>query len=403
MPVFRFEAMDQAGQTESGIIEAESPRQARSLLRARGLVPLSLMTAKEMKDRQELSLFRRGLSGGDRVTVIRQLSSLLNAGIPLDEALGAVASEAERPAVRERTLELRSEVLGGSPLASAMAMHPKDFPPIYQALVAAGEKSGRLGWVLERLADYAQARDALQQKVLMALAYPAIVMVVAFGIVIFLMTTVVPQVVAVFVSSHQALPFLTRLMIFLSDLVRNWGWLAALVLLGLVWLVRRVWKIPAVRLRWDERTLTWPVVGKLVRGYNTERFASTLSILVGGGVPILLALQGAADTLANTALRRDVEEAIVRVREGSGLARALGRDHRFPPILLQLIHSGETTGKLPEMLERAAQGEGSALERRILLFTTLLEPVLILLMGAVVATIVMAVLLPILEINQMVR
>ncbi|MBU6504702.1 MAG: type II secretion system inner membrane protein GspF [Betaproteobacteria bacterium] len=403
MPVFRFEAMDQAGQSESGVIEAESPRQARSLLRARGLVPLSLMTAKEMQGRQELSLFRRGLSGGDRVTVIRQLSSLLNAGIPLDEALGAVASEAERPAVRERTLELRSEVLGGSPLASAMAMHPKDFPSIYQALVAAGEKSGRLGWVLERLADYAQARDALQQKVLMALAYPAIVMVVAFGIVIFLMTTVVPQVVAVFVSSHQALPFLTRAMIFLSDLVRNWGWLAALLLLGLVWLVRRAWKIPAVRLRWDERTLTWPVVGKLVRGYNTERFASTLSILVGGGVPILLALQGAADTLANTALRRDVEEAIVRVREGSGLARALGRDHRFPPILLQLIHSGETTGKLPEMLERAAQGEGSALERRILLFTTLLEPILILLMGAVVATIVMAVLLPILEINQMVR
>ena len=403
MPVFRFEAMDQAGQSESGVIEAESPRQARSLLRARGLVPLSLLTAKEMKGRQELSWFRRGLSGGDRVTVIRQLSSLLNAGIPLDEALGAVASEAERPAVRERALELRSEVLGGSPLASAMAMHPKDFPPIYQALVAAGEKSGRLGWVLERLADYAQARDALQQKVLMALAYPAIVMVVAFGIVIFLMTTVVPQVVSVFVSSHQALPFLTRLMIFLSDLVRNWGWLAALVLVGLVWLVRRAWKIPAVRLRWDERTLAWPMVGKLVRGYNTERFASTLSILVGGGVPILLALQGAADTLANTALRRDVEEAIVRVREGSGLARALGREHRFPPILLQLIHSGETTGKLPEMLERAAQGEGSTLERRILLFTTLLEPILILLMGAVVATIVMAVLLPILEINQMVR
>ncbi|MDE2344126.1 MAG: type II secretion system inner membrane protein GspF [Betaproteobacteria bacterium] len=403
MPVFRFEAMDQAGQSESGVIEAESLRQARSLLRARGLVPLSLMTAKEVEAKRELSLFRKGLSGGDRVTVIRQLSSLLNAGIPLDEALGAVASEAERPVVREKTLELRSEVLGGSPLATAMAMHPRDFPPIYQALVAAGEKSGRLGWVLERLADYAQARDALQQKVLMALAYPAIVMVVAFGIVIFLMTTVVPQVVSVFVSNHQALPFLTRLMILLSDLVRNWGWLVALVLAGLVFVVRRAWRIPAIRLRWDEHMLTWPVLGKLIRGYNTERFASTLSILVGGGVPILMALQGAADTLANTALRRDVEEAIVRVREGSGLARALGREHRFPPILLQLIHSGESTGQLPEMLERAAQGEGSALERRILLFTTLLEPALILLMGAVVATIVMAVLLPILEINQMVR
>ena len=403
MPVFRFEAMDQSGQSESGVIEAESQRQARALLRARGLVPLSLLTAKEVQSRRELSWIGRGLSGSDRVTVVRQLSSLLNAGIPLDEALAAVASEAERPVVRERALELRSEVLGGSSLAAAMEMHPKDFPPIYQALVAAGEKSGRLGWVLERLADYAQTRDALQQKVLMALAYPAIVMVVAFGIVIFLMTTVVPQVVSVFVSTHQALPLLTRVMIFLSDLVRNWGWLGALGLAALGYFSRRALKIPAIRLRWDERLLSSPGLGKLVRGYNTERFASTLSILVGGGVPILTALQGAADTLANMALRRDVELAIVRVREGSGLAKALGREHRFPPILLQLIQSGETTGKLPEMLERAAQGEASALERRILLFTTLLEPVLILLMGAMVGTIVMAVLLPILEINQMVH
>lgn len=403
MPVFRFEAMDQAGQSESGIIEAESQRQARSLLRARGLVPLALLTSRESRARQEISWFGKGLSGGDRVTVVRQLASLLNAGIPLDEALGAVASEAERAAVRERALELRSEVLGGSSLAAAMELHPKDFPPIYQALVAAGEKSGRLGWVLERLADYVQARDALQQKVLMALAYPAIVMVVAFGIVIFLMTTVVPQVVSVFVSSHQALPTLTRLMIALSDLVRNWGWLMALGLVGLTFASRRALKIPAVRLRWDERLLSWPGVGKLVRGYNTERFASTLSILVGGGVPILPALQGAADTLANMALRRDVEQAILRVREGSGLAKALGREPRFPPILLQLIRSGETTGQLPEMLERAAQGEAVVLERRILLLTTLLEPALILLMGAMVATIVMAVLLPILEINQMVH
>ncbi|MDE2259153.1 MAG: type II secretion system inner membrane protein GspF [Betaproteobacteria bacterium] len=403
MPVFRFEAMDQAGRSESGIVEADSLRQARTLLRARGLIPFSLATAKEMAALRRHAWFYRGLSGSDRVTVIRQLASLLNAGIPLDEALTAAASEAERPVLRERMLELRSEVLGGSPLAMAMAAHPKDFPDLYQALVAAGEQSGRLGWVLERLADYAEARDTLRQKVWMAMAYPAIVTVVALGIVIFLMTTVVPQVVSVFTSNHQTLPLLTRMMITLSDLIRNWGWILLLGLLAAGVLVRRTLARPKVRLNWDEHLLRWPIIGKSIRGYNTERFASTLSILVGGGVPILPALQGAADALANTALRRDVADAITRVREGASLARALGVHRRFPPILLQLIHSGESTGRLPEMLDRAARGEASALERRILLLTTLLEPVLILIMGLIVALIVVAVLLPIIEINQMVR
>ncbi len=403
MPVFRFEAMDQAGRSESGIVEADSLRQARTLLRARGLIPFSLATARERAALRRNAWFYRGLSGSDRVTVIRQLASLLNAGIPLDEALSAAASEAERPVVRERMLELRSEVLGGSPLAMAMASHPKDFPDLYQALVAAGEQSGRLGWVLERLADYAEARDALRQKVLMAMAYPAIVTVVAVGIVIFLMTTVVPQVVSVFISNHQTLPLLTRMMIALSDLIRHWGWAVLLVLVAGGVLVRQMLARPKVRLYWDEHLLRWPIIGKSIRGYNTERFASTLSILVGGGVPILPALQGAADALANTALRRDVADAITRVREGASLARALGVHRRFPPILLQLIHSGESTGRLPDMLDRAARGEASALERRILLLTTLLEPALILVMGLIVALIVVAVLLPIIEINQMVR
>ncbi len=403
MPVYRFEALDQSGRSEAGIVEADSLRQARSLLRTRGLIPFSLVTAKELAARRGGMWLQRGLSSSDRVTVIRQLASLLNAGIPLDEALAAAASEAERPIVRERMLELRSEVLGGSSLAAALAIHPKDFPPIYQALVAAGEQSGRLGWVLERLADYAEARDALSQKVWMAMAYPAIVTLVALGIVIFLMTTVVPQVVSVFTSNHQTLPLLTRVMITLSDLIRQWGWALALVIAVAVLLGRRALAQPQVRLAWDERLLHWPVIGKSVRGYNTERFASTLSILVGGGVPILPALQGAADALANTALRRDVFDAITRVREGTSLARALGVHRRFPPILLQLIHSGESTGRLPDMLDRAARGEASALERRILLLTTLLEPALILVMGMIVALIVVAVLLPIIEINQMVR
>lgn len=403
MAVFRFEAMDDSGKMESGVVEAESLRQARALLRTRGLLTLSLLPAQEAALRAKGFWPARRLSATDRVTLIRQLSSLLNAGIPLDETLSAVAAEAERPLVRERVLELRSEVLGGSSLAAAIARQGRDFPAIFQALVAAGEKSGRLGWVLERLADYVEHRDALSQKVLMALAYPAIVTLVALAIVIFLMTTVVPQVISVFINNHQTLPLLTRLMITVSDLIRHWGLALAVGLGVLLWLARRALAQPALRLRWDSRLLTWPLLGKLVRGYNTERFASTLSILVGGGVPILTALQGAADTLSNQALQRDVADAIVRVREGSSLARALGAQQRFPVLLLQLIHSGEATGRLPEMLERAARGEATTLERRILLLTTLLEPALILLMGLMVAMIVLAVLMPIIEINQMVH
>jgi len=403
MPVFRFEAINQAGRSESGVIEADSQRHARALLRLRLLMPLSVEPQKDEAQSQRRSFFQKGLSGTERVVVIRQLASLMGAGIPLDEALAAVAAEAEQSFVRDRMVALRSEVLGGSSLASAMARQSRDFPAIYQALVAAGEQSGRLAWVLERLADYAETRDSLQQKVFMALAYPAIVSVVAMGIVIFLMTTVVPQVVSVFINNHQALPLLTRIMIGLSDLIRHWGLFILAGAVVLVWAIRRALAQPSIRLDWDERILTWPVLGKLVRGYNTERFASTLSILVGGGVPILPALQGAADTLVNSALRQNVADAIVRVREGSGLARALSLQKRFPPILLQLIQSGESTGQLPEMLGRAARSEATALERRILLLTTLMEPALILLMGLIVALIVLAVLMPIIEINQMVR
>lgn len=403
MPVFRFEAMDHAGRTQSGVIEADSQRHARVLLRLRSLMPLSVAPQMDEVQSQRRSFFQKGLSGTERVIVIRQLASLMGAGIPLDEALAAVAAEAEQPFVRDRMVALRSEVLGGSSLASAMARQSRDFPSIYQALVAAGEQSGRLAWVLERLADYAETRDALQQKVVMALAYPAVVSVVAMGIIIFLMTTVVPQVVSVFINNHQALPLLTRIMIGLSDLIRHWGLFILAGAAVLVWAIRRALAQPSIRLDWDESLLSWPVLGKLVRGYNTERFASTLSILVGGGVPILLALQGAADTLVNSALRQNVADAIVRVREGTSLARALSLQKRFPPILLQLIQSGESTGQLPEMLSRAARSEATALERRILLLTTLMEPALILLMGLIVALIVLAVLMPIIEINQMVR
>lgn len=401
MTLYRFEAATAAGGAEKGVLEADSPRHARALIRARGLAPL-LLEEQSNTVSSKASWLQRGISTSQRVLVIRHLSSLLGAGVPLDEALAAVAEQSDG-LVRDRLLGLRSEVLAGSSLARAIALYPKDFPPLWQALIAAGEQSGRLGWVLEQLADYAQSRDDLNKKMLSAMAYPAVVTVVAIAIVLFLMTTVVPQVVAVFANNHQSLPMLTRMLIGLSDFLRHWG-LVLLLLIVAAGIGSRHWlKQPSARLRWDQQLLNLPLVGALVRGYDTERFASTLSILVSGGVPILTALQGAKDTLSNQALRATVQEALVQVREGSGLARALAVQKRFSPILLQLIAAGESTGQLPQMLERAAKNESTTLERRLLLITALMEPALILIMGLVVALIVLAILMPIMDINQMIK
>lgn len=401
MTLYRFEAAKPMGGEEHGVVEADSLRHARTLIRARGLSPL-LLEEQQAKPALKSSWGRRSISTGERVIFIRHLASLLGAGVPLDEALTAVAAQSTG-VLQDRIMALRSEVLAGSSLARALSVYPKDFPILWQALIAAGEQSGQLGWVLERLADYAQSRDDLNKKMLSALAYPVVVTVVAVAIVLFLMTTVVPQVVAVFANNHQTLPLLTRALIATSDFLRDWGLVLLVLLVGGTILWVRLLKRPEVRMKWDHRLLQWPLVGALVRGYDTERFASTLSILVSGGVPILSALQGAKDTLTNSALRQTVQDALVRVREGAPLARALGVEKRFSPILLQLIAAGESTGKLPQMLERAAKNESTALERKMMLLTALMEPALILIMGLVVALIVLAILMPIMDINQMIH
>ncbi|CAJ0731164.1 MAG: type II secretion system inner membrane protein GspF [Ralstonia sp.] len=403
MPAFRYEAADAAGKTDKGVIEADSARQARTLLRARGLTPLLVDTLGAQATKRGGSSFGKRLSAQENALVTRQLASLLVAGLPLDEALAALADQAERAYVGELLAAIRAEVVGGSSLSVALAQHPKDFPDIYRALVSAGEHSGNLGLVLSRLADYIESRNALTSKIKLAFTYPAIVTVVAFAIVIFLLSYVVPQVVSVFANTKQKLPTLTIIMLWLSDFVRNWGWLAAIVLVALGLLIRNLLKQPALRLSWHKWLLTAPLFGKLVRGYNTARFASTLAILTSAGVPILRGLQAAGETLNNVALKTNVEDASTRVREGTSLARALAAQNQFPPVLVHLIRSGEATGNLPAMLERAAQGEAQELERRTLFLTGLLEPALILTMGVVVLLIVLAVLMPIIEINQLVH
>ncbi|HTI16409.1 MAG TPA: type II secretion system inner membrane protein GspF [Trinickia sp.] len=405
MPAFRFEAIDTAGHAQKGVLDADSARSARAQLRTQGLTPLVVEPAGNAArgERSRRLALGRKLSSREQAILTRQLASLLIAGLPLDEALAVLTDQAERDYIRELTAAIRAEVLGGHSLANALAQHPRDFPEIYRALVAAGEHTGKLGLVLSRLADYIEQRNALSQKIVLAFTYPGIVTLIAFGIVTFLLSYVVPQVANVFASSKQQLPTLTVVMLALSGFVRQWWWAALIGVAVVVYVVRSVLAQTGPRLAFDRWLLTAPLAGKIVRGYNTVRFASTLAILTAAGVPILRALQAAGETLNNTAMRGNVDDAIVRVREGTSLSRALNTTKTFPPVLVHLIRSGEATGDVTTMLDRAADGEARELERRTMFLTSLLEPLLILAMGGVVLVIVLAVMLPIIDLNNMVQ
>ena len=405
MPAFRYEAVNAAGTPSKGVLQADSPRAARADLRTRGLVPLALDAIAADTEGQT----RRSFSFGDKLSTVelalftRQLASLLESNLPLEQAFDALMEQAERPYLRDLIASIRAEVMGGASLSDALARHPRDFADIYRALVASGEHIGQLAGVLSRLADYVERRNALVQKVRLAFTYPAIVTIVAFAIVIFLLTYVVPQIVSVFANTKQQLPFLTRAMLAISDFVRNWGWLVALIFIAGFVLWRRSLRDPDAKMRWHRWLLNAPMVGRFQRSLNTSRFASTLAITISSGVPILRALQTSRDTLSNVAMRQQVEEATASVREGVSLARALSGQKNFPPMLVHMIRAGEVTGELPAMLNRASQMQEQDLERRALTIAGLLEPVLILAMGVVVLLIVLAVLMPIIEINQLVR
>ncbi|KLU24869.1 general secretion pathway protein GspF [Caballeronia mineralivorans PML1(12)] len=405
MPAFRFEAIDQAGKTKKGVLDADSARGARSQLRTQGLTPM-IVEAAGARARgthsQRLAASKR-LSQREQAILTRQMASLLIAGLPLDETLAVLSEQSEREYIRELMAAIRGEVLGGHSFANALTQHPKDFPEIYRALVAAGEHTGKLGLVLSRLADYIEQSNALKQKIVLAFTYPAVVTLIAFGIVTFLLSYVVPQVVNVFASTKQQLPFLTIMMMALSGYVRHWWWATLIAVVVVIWSVRQILAQPGPRLGFDRWVLTAPLFGKLVRGYNTVRFASTLGILTAAGVPILRALQAAGETLSNRAMHGNIEDAIVRVREGTSLSKALGNTKTFPPVLVHLIRSGEATGDVTTMLDRASEGESRELERRTMFLTSLLEPLLILAMGGVVLVIVLAVMMPIIELNNLVQ
>lgn len=406
MPAFRYEAVDAGGATKKGVVNADNPRSARADLRTQGLTPLNVELIAAQVDEAGVARsrgFGERLSQVELALFTRQLASLLEAGLPLEQAFTALLEQAERPYVRDLIASIRSEVIGGSAFSSALSRHPRDFAEIYRALVSSGEQIGQLSRVLSRLADYIERRNALVQKVRLAFTYPAIVTVVAFAIVIFLLTYVVPQIVSVFANTKQKLPFLTVMMLAISDFVRAYGIYVGILLVGAFWLWRRALRNPDLKRRWHTWLLNAPVYGKFERSLNTARFASTLAITTGSGVPILRALETSRDTLSNVAMRELVEQATGSVREGVSLARALSAQKHFPPMLVHMIRAGEITGELPAMLERAANSQQADLERRTLTIAGLLEPVLILAMGLVVLLIVLAVLMPIIEINQLVR
>jgi general secretion pathway protein F len=333
----------------------------------------------------------------------RQVAGLVAAGLPLERALSALSEEAEGEKERNLVAALRSEVNGGSPFAKALSLHPAEFSDIYCAVIGAGEQSGSLGLVLERLADDLEEQQALKAKLIGAALYPAIVTLVAIAIVIFLVSYVVPQVASVFAGGKRALPFLTQLMLNVSALVRNWGWLMLITLILIAIGARYALAIESFRQRFDAAWLNLPLVGKLARGYNAARFASTLAMLASAGVPILKALQAAAETLNNRAMRDDALNALVLVREGAPLASAIAQKKRFPGLLSMFARLGEQTGQLPLMLQRAANQLSTEVQRRAMQLATILEPLLIVAMGMVVMLIVLAVLLPIIQLNQWVK
>ncbi|MDR6856925.1 type II secretion system inner membrane protein GspF [Variovorax guangxiensis] len=410
MPAYSFEAIDQQGQPRKGVLEADTARSARGLLRAQALIPLSVTVVGSAEGGPAAPGGWLRFLGGRRIfnsTTLavwtRQLAGLVSSGLPLERALTALTDEAETEEQRNLVASLRADVNAGSPFGRALSQHPREFSPIYTAVIGAGEQSGNLGLVLERLADDLEQRQALQQKLVGAALYPAIVTLVAIVIVVFLVSYVVPQVANVFAGTKRALPILTVIMLKMSDFVRNYGWL----MLGVVVLaaigMRMALARAAFRERFDATWLELPLVGRLSRGYNAARFASTLAMLATAGVPILRALQAASETLGNRAMRADALDALVLVREGAPLASALAQKKRFPGIVSMFARLGEQTGTLPLMLQRAATQLGAEVQRRAMHLATILEPLLIVAMGAVVMLIVLAVLMPIIQLNQFVK
>jgi general secretion pathway protein F len=401
---FEYTALDAAGKERKGILEGDTPRHIRQLLREQQLLPVSVaeVAQKEARRQRSFSPLRR-VSSADLALVTRQLATLVRAGLPLEEALLAVSQQTEKPRVQSIVLGVRARVMEGHTLASGFAEFPRVFPEIYRATVAAGEQSGHLDNVLERLADYTEGRDQLRQKVLAALLYPIVLSVLCFAIVSALLVYVVPQVVSVFQASKAKLPLITELLIATSGFFRAYGLYLLIGVIVATVIFRRWLRNPTARRQFHRFQLRLPVVGKVVRGFNTARFTRTFSILSASAVPVLEAMRIAGEVVTNLPMRDAVTDAAARVREGAPIGRSLSTSRMFPPMTIHLISSGESSGELESMLERAAISQERELDGLLAALVGLLGPMLIVLMGLFVMAIVFAMLLPIFEMNQLIH
>jgi len=406
MPAFEYTALQPTGRQLRGVVEGDTARQARQVLRDRGLSPLDVRPIsgdKPVEGGRGRPGIRQGLSATELALFTRQLATLVRSGTPLEEALATTAKQSSKPRIKRILLAVRARVNEGHTLEDALSDFPQAFPELYRATVAAGERSGHLDAVLDRLADYAESRQEMQQKVGMAMFYPLILTVVALLVAGGLLTYVVPQVVQVFEHLGQQLPLLTRSLIALSNALTSYGLPGIVVLTALGILFKRAMRHPAFKQRVHLMLLRAPLISKITKGINTARFARTLSILVASGVPVLDALRIAAEVIPNVPMRQAVLDAANNVREGASIQASLEQSGLFPPMTLHLIASGETSGNLEEMLDRAASQQERELQTLISGMMTLFEPLLILFMGVLVLIIVLAILLPIFELNQLVQ
>jgi general secretion pathway protein F len=404
MPAYEYTALDPAGKERRGVLEGDNARQVRAALREQSLLPVSVSEVVDSAPQRFAGFsMRRGINAMDLALLTRQLATLVRSGLPLEEALLAVSQQSERARVRSVLLGVRSRVLEGRTLAEGLGGFPRVFPEIYRATVSAGEQSGHLDSVLERLADYTENRQSLQQRIRNAMVYPILLTVVCVMIVSLLLGYVVPEVVRVFEAGDRQLPILTQVLIALSDFIRGWWWLVIAVIAGAVWALRRSLRRTDFRRRFDRLKLRLPLVGRVTRGNNAARFSRTFAILTASAVPVLEAMRISGEVVTNVPMREAVLEAAVRVREGAPIARSLAASKLFPPMLIHLVSSGETGGALEAMLERAADNQERELDGVVNAAVGVLGPVMILLMGGFVFVIVLALLLPIFELNQLVR
>lgn len=405
MPAYEYTALNSAGRKKKNVVSADSQRQARQLLRDQGLTPLTVeaVSDRQQKQKQSVSLFSRGISKNELSVFTRQYATLIGSGLTIEQGLDALIAQAEGHRMRAMLSGIRAAVLEGASLAEAMRRYPSHFPDIYPATIAVGEETGRLALVLERLADYNESRQALSQKIGLALIYPAILLLVSIGIVIALVTYVVPEVVKVFRDTGNKLPIMTVGLIRLSDFMRQYGLMMLAVIAGLLVAFGLAIRNPELKLRWHRLKLRLPWAGRFIRGLNAARMARTLAIMTQSGVPLISGMRASAKVVTNLEIRGRIETATEEVGKGASLNRALARTGYFPPVLLQMVASGEASGELDTMLDKAASIQEQELQGKVQVMVGLFEPLMILLMGAIVMSIVMAILLPIFDLGDLLK